>query len=32
MVSGDNHMLALDNGFNNKDSGGFINVVAAPLD
>jgi hypothetical protein len=31
MISGDNHMLAFDNGFNN-DAGGFMNFVAASLD
>jgi len=31
MVSGDNHMIAFDNGYNNP-FGNFMSVVAAPLD
>lgn len=31
MLTGDSHMLAFDNGYNNK-YGGFPHVVSSPLD
>lgn len=31
MITGDSHMVAFDNGYNNK-VGGFMNIIASPMD